>query len=388
MTWDELEDLLRSTCPQSPPLRNPDHPRLEGDGPVLLLHQREAMPVDVNFVTGAKRHMGARAVAAVAIAGCAAVAGGIAVAVVPGSQGRASAATVLDEAARHVVSSNSLGPGQYLYVQSATEASYLETSNGQRWHVDVPAIQETWSSTDGAGRFKVAPGAIAFPSVADRAAWVAAGSPSVGPDAEIDQTYMGASSLTPVDPTQSPEQQQATKASNEGMIAAERAAGGSGGAFTPAEISSLPTDPAALEQFLIDHYEGGQSDPLDTFSMGASLLVQGTSSAQQVAIFEMMSTLPGVTLQGAATTDVTDQRGTALSVSDSGGTRRIIIDPGTGTLLEQSYTFDPAQDSSSRSAPGSAADPGAVHAERLSGYTVYQSTRVVNSTANVEKASS
>ncbi|NUT35730.1 MAG: CU044_5270 family protein [Hamadaea sp.] len=117
--------------------------------------------------------------------------------------------------------------------------------------------------------------------------------------------------------------------------------------FTYAELQALPTDPVALEAYLVklDKEASGPGSPQDAgwrvemlFLQARVLLTQlPVSPATRAAAYRMLADQPGLTL----TENVTDARGrtgvgvghTFRNADGTDQTQRLVIDPQSGTLL-------------------------------------------------------
>lgn len=252
---------------------------------------------------------------------------------------------------------------------------FSDMGNGQTWQVDLPGMTESWMGVSSI-RIKYVPGNPTFPSASDRTAWVEAGSPSLGEGQGTDQTGPVGSFLSSDESGPDSSPNQAIARDNEALIFLQLHDGLIANAFSRSVVQSLPTDPTALRDLLVNGYEGGHSDVVSTFCLAASLLYSGTSQDQQAAIFRMLAALSGVTLQGSVTTDVTGQIGTALSVSNGTGTYTIVVSPSSGALLEVKFTLvlsDNANDL------GPTDDTPSGRDVLFGGYTVFEAFRSADS---------
>ena len=257
-------------------------------------------------------------------AGAAVVAGAVAVATLalPGTPGgpMSAAAAVLNHEARVAAQQapTELLAGDYLYTKSvilqlgtfgygnsgrsglpgATVSGPSESFNVLR-----QVTRQVWSAADGSGRMIEQFGPPSFPTTADRAAWVADGSPSLLPrSGTIDQT--------------------------EGP-----------GSLSVADLSALPTDPQTLgsdiaERKVIDGPQGNA----ETFKIIAELLSETDASpALRSALYRVAAGLSGVSLVGTVT-DSLGRSGTAISYGAAGERYELIFDTSTSSLLATEET--------------------------------------------------
>jgi hypothetical protein len=219
-----------------------------------------------------------------------------------------------------------LGPGQFLYtkkvelvdiVPPAVGTGGVPVSAHEIYMLLQPLIVQTWMAADGSGRLSqtVEPGPPSFLNPADRAKWVAAGSPDLGAALNNNTTFGpgGPPSVTPI-----------------------------------ATLSALPTNPSVLGPLLasgkVDDLGGLLPNPSALFSPKsvefeietiASLLGQPYASpALRSALYQVASRLPGVHLLGAVT-DGIGRRGTAVEYTLRGWQDMLIFDTTTSALLEQ-----------------------------------------------------
>ena len=172
-------------------------------------------------------------------------------------------------------------------------------------------VAQTWVAADGSGRMSQAekPGPPSFLNQADRAKWLAAGSPNLGAALNNTTTF------------------------------------GSGG--PPSTLSGLPTNPSALGQLLahgqvdieglLPHSSAVFPPQSVQFEIGiiGNLLGQPYASpALRSALYQVASRLPGVRFLGTVT-DGIGRRGTAVAYTLRGWQDMLIFDPNTSALLEQ-----------------------------------------------------
>ncbi len=280
-----------------------------------------------------RRHPSRRALV---VTGVAAAAGAAAVAAtfVPGAPGGLpnAAASVLNReaaVAKHQAPT-ALPPGDYLFTKSVivnlatfgygnpgrTGGSGATTSGPtESFSVLRPETREVWVAANGSGRIAEQFGAPTFPTSADRAEWVADGSPSLPP-------YGGT-----IDQTEGP------------------------GKLTVANLASLPTDPSALaseieQRQVID----GPPGEAETFKIVSELLSETDASpALRSALYHVAAGLPGVSLVGTVT-DSLGRSGTAVSFTAHGETHELIFDRSSSALLAtEDVLTSPAEAGYSRS---------------------------------------
>jgi hypothetical protein len=312
-------------------------------------------------------------------------------AVLPGSPVRpqSAAAAVLTRAANSAASEPAveIGPGQYLYTETklTSESDYLDlTKAGQIDTVFNETIQK-WVAADGSGRevdTYVGPGRFATPASENN--WVAAGRPAsvlatpAGPNGGTLETTYGPALPQKICPCYT----------TSGQLEPGE---------LPLDVSKLPTDPADLLRVIaagktgdsnLDEGPGtpGGVSAMASFGSAADLLSQpevGVTPALRSALYQVMASLPGVQLLGAAT-DRSGQSGTAIAGPTYMGLRyQLIIDPSTGKLLEQEQVIvDPSAESAGVQ-KYAGATPG-----QVTSWTDYLSSGVVNSVTAVAGASS
>jgi hypothetical protein len=211
----------------------------------------------------------------------------------------------------------SLGPGQYFYsdIQTQTNAIGETTRSGRTIHEYLNGTQQTWVNAGGYGRIVTTTNPTPqFFTEADRAAWVAAGSPPAPiPSKELNQ-------VVDVTPT-----------------------GTLGTSSAPLfQVADLPTDPSALERVLASGRFNGQlsSSPLCWSSSRdcavvatAAALLQGpdigATPALRSALFEVLTHVPGVVDLGTIT-DKGGQTGIGLSFTHTTPAHSVSVHCATG----------------------------------------------------------
>lgn len=199
------------------------------------------------------------------------------------------------------------GPGQYLYTRSESVQGHLYVvGDGTTFLFKAPSIRESWIGSDGSGRILNTPGAVTFPTHRDRAAWVAAGAPSlewvVDGDDEFD--HFGPGEMTFLD------------------------------------YADLPTDPEELLE-LIESREliGGPAGDWETFVIVGDLLRETYAIPKvRAALYQVAAELPGVELVGRVV-DPAGRPGMAVAYtnpsSDARSRYELIFDPVTAELLSE-----------------------------------------------------
>lgn len=202
-------------------------------------------------------------------------------------------------------------PGQYVYTKSVG-TQYVTEVPGRgltNFLYGVPEIRQAWIGTDGSGRLEQTLGKITFPSPADRAAWVAAGSPDLQGAADPgDDTYAH-------------------------------------GGLHYFDLSGLPTDPAKLQTLVEQRViEDGPSGDWETFAILGDMLRETYASPDlRAAIYNIAANLPGVEFLGK-TTDASGRPGIGVSYTHLGTKDELIFDPRTSALLGESQVIvDPSQ---------------------------------------------
>lgn len=186
----------------------------------------------------------------------------------------------------------------------------------------VPVTREIWIKPDGSGRLIETRGQPTWFGPADKAAWVAAGSPDLGGNAHTD-TRFGATptGYVPGTPQVWP-----------GSLYYENA-------------DALPTDVAALRQ-LIDNRAaaGGGLTDYERFTIVGDLLRETVAAPQvRAALYRVAAGLGGVELIGSVT-DRAGRTGTAVAMTSDQSSRGLeqrllIFDPQTSMLLEEQETL-------------------------------------------------
>ena len=196
------------------------------------------------------------------------------------------------------------GPGQYLYTRSESASTFLYVvGEGTTFMFMQPSVDQSWTGPDGSGRILHTSGAATFPTDADRAKWIAAGSPDLYENATEDE-FFGPDDLW------------------------------------YADYADLPTDPEELLN-LIERREivgvGGPNGDWETFVIIGDLL-RGTYTSPEVraALYQVAADLPGVELVGRVV-DGAGRPGVAVAYtnmnSDAPSRMELIFDPRTAELL-------------------------------------------------------
>jgi hypothetical protein len=198
-------------------------------------------------------------------------------------------------------------PGQFQYTDSVSlQLTEFDEANGLNFSVRYSQHRQIWLGPDGAGRLVQSNTDPRFPTPADRANWVASGSPSLAE--------------SPVDTTLSDK---------------------------PMDLTKLPTDPARLARLIASRkIEGGPPGPAEDFVQVGDLLRETSAPpALRAALFQVAVGIPGVqVVRGAADHD--GRPGIALERDQSFGRGRgkvtverseLIFDPATSALLGEEY---------------------------------------------------
>jgi hypothetical protein len=256
----------------------------------------------------------------------------VALALAPGSAAKpdsagAAAAAVLGHAALTAArqpAGATARPGQYIYVE-AIEAQWYSTTFGGRPRTTASGLciqtVQDWAAPDGSGRqLASAPAASCGGSI-----------PS--------QTFPAGQLID-------------------------------GEAYPGA--ASLPTDPAALQQFIVQHFEGAHADAGATFQFVGTFLQSGAPPEVRAALYRLIESLPGIESLGPMTDDL-GRQGVGVGFTEYGVRDVLIFDPATSAVLErEGVVVDPSQ---VNILPGSAP----FRAGAVINYTVYETSGVVNS---------
>ncbi len=282
-------------------------------------------------------------VPAVAGAGAAGLATAVVMALLPGSPAAplAAAAAVLDQAAAtaaHQSAGPALGPGQYFYLKTI-ETAEVYGGSGANGHGGA----EMSASLLG-GPVYLSDGGRECTFV--RQLWLARD---------------GSSRLV-----YTPEAGQATSPAQGCHPFVQTESGNSGGSnpyFGPLDGSSLPTDPAALEQAIAYRY--GVAPDITMFALVSMFLESSPSPALRAGLYGVLERLPGIENLGPVT-DRLGRHGISVGFPDGKALYKIIFDPATSAVLETAGTEKGAQP----------------------GYTVYVTSAVVDSDTAVPPAAS
>jgi hypothetical protein len=143
--------------------------------------------------------------------------------------------------------------------------------------------------------------------------------------------------------------------------------------------ADLPTNPAALEQFIVRHFNGGHQDAAAAFEFAGTFLQAGAPPKIRAALYRMIQRLSGIELLGPMT-DKLGRHGTGVGLTEYGVRDVLIFDPATSAVLERGgIAVDPSQ------IPVPPGSPKFVAGELIN-YTVYKSSAVVNSITAVPSA--
>jgi len=174
------------------------------------------------------------------------------------------------------------GPGQYQYTGSV-EANQSCNLGAGGYCALVPEQRQIWIGADGSGRLRETFGAPEFLTPADKAAWEAAGSPSLGN--ETSDTSFGPNALSD----------------------------------GPSSLAKAPTDPTALKAAIEDRsLEGGPPGSAEDFTQIGDLLRETDASpALRSALFQVASELPGIVLPGSVS-DHDGRSGVGIAMDTNG----------------------------------------------------------------------
>jgi hypothetical protein len=203
-------------------------------------------------------------------------------------------------------------PGQYVYTKTEAvwESDWADVgpNHDQYFSVLMPVVREAWIGPDGSGRLREETGEPTFLTDHDRSVWIAAGRPALGGNETRDESH-GAGGLSYLD------------------------------------LSTLPTDPAALRRMIEERtVEGGPPGNAETFTIVGDLLRETYAPPElRAALFEIASELPGVELIGTVE-DPMGREGIAVAYPSDGILHELIFDPTTSALLaERTVVADPGE---------------------------------------------
>ncbi len=186
----------------------------------------------------------------------------------------------------------------------------------------VPVTRELWVKPDGSGRLIETRGEPIWFGPADKAAWVASGSPLPSPEHTDVRFVATPPGVAPGTPQVWP-----------------------GSLMGHQDVEALPTDPAALRQVIDQRAAaGGGSTDYERFTIVGDLLRETVAAPQvRAALYRVAAGLGGVQLIGSVT-DRAGRTGTAVAMtsaeSSRGLERRVLIfDPRTSVLLEEQDTL-------------------------------------------------
>ena len=233
-----------------------------------------------------------------------------------------AAAAALNHAADIAAAQPDAAGDGYRYTKS--EGAYLSGVDGGPgrpngvWAL-LPISREIWIKPDGSGRILEKYGEAIWFGSADKAAWVAAGSPDLGAGPFSDTRF------GPTPPGAEPGTAQAW-----------------GGSLSYEDVDALPTDVAALRKVIRARAAatGAGATDLEMFTIVGDLLRETVAAPQvRAALYRVAASLDGVELIGSVT-DRVGRTGTAVSLtgnrSSAGRERRILIfDPETSMLLAE-----------------------------------------------------
>jgi hypothetical protein len=235
----------------------------------------------------------------------------------------ATAAQLLREAADGAAAQPyvPLRAGQYWYTKTVGEQHFSTAradGRGPYPGITLPVTTEEWAPASGWGRTRWSNGAKGrFPSARAERDWLASGRRWAGEVGDL-------------------------------RVAPQRQPGESlddFGQLSPSALRALPTDPQRLYELIaaasrrIADGGGAGTGATATLSWDRALglLGQGqapTPPALRAATYRVLARIPGVELRGRST-DALGRPGSVVSRTQRGIRTELLIDPATGTLLEQ-----------------------------------------------------
>jgi hypothetical protein len=215
-----------------------------------------------------------------------------------------------------------LTDGQLLLTQA--QLSVFASVNDGAAQATVPLSVQKWSTASGQTCTALTAQTAQFASAAQQSAWAGLGLRDLPQPSGSDQCLQGSAGTPPDAIT---------------------------GAGQVIDVSSLPTDPAALAQTLaasstgipaLDQLTPDLAAPNPAFQRAAMLLigpVTGATAQFDAALFQAIAFLPGVVALGP-TTAHDGQAGQGYASGPGPGQTTIVVDPSDGRLLEVSGLDD------------------------------------------------
>ena len=232
-----------------------------------------------------------------------------------------AAAAVLNRLADIAAAQTTVSPDGYRHTKS--EGAGLLGVGGSPDHPNgiwalVPVSREVWIKADGSGRLVERRGAAVWFGPADRAAWVAEGSPDMHIEPYSDTRFgPRPSGVAPWTPQECP---------CSGYVE---------------NVDALPTDVSTLRRVIDERAAaGGGATDYERFTIVGDLLRETVAAPKlRAALYRVAAGLGGVELVGS-TTDRAGRVGTAVAMtndqSSRGLERRVLIfDPETSVLLAE-----------------------------------------------------
>ena len=309
---DLLRTLGRDVLAPDPTTKRAARAALLAHAGVLATHPRRMR--DRRFALGRRRLL--VPLAALGLVGI------VATGLLPLGRGPEPAAAAALNRAAQIAAAQPAG-AQAGYHHTKSEGAYLSGVGGWPDHPNgiwalVPVTREIWARSDGSGRVIETRGEPIWFGPADKAAWVAAGSPDLRGAPSSDTTFGPTpSGLAPGTPHAWP------------------------GSLYYENVDSLPTDVTALRRVIDERAAaGGGATDYERFTVVGDLLRETVAAPQvRAALYRVAGGLGGVELIGSMT-DRAGRTGTAVSMtndqSSRGLERRVLIfDPQTSALLAE-----------------------------------------------------
>jgi hypothetical protein len=118
-----------------------------------------------------------------------------------------------------------------------------------------------------------------------------------------------------------------------GLQSAVFSRGHGGSSLVYPGATALPDRPAALERFIVTHFEDGHADSGATLQFAGSFLQSGARPRVRSALYRMIERLPGIQALGPMT-DRLGRHGAGVGLTEQGVREVLIFDPRTSAVLE------------------------------------------------------